>query len=452
MERACNGFLDDWFKAQDRKPLVIRGARQVGKTWLVRDFAKRHQLQLIELNFERKPQLAGLFASNEPKQILLNLSASENMEIIPANSLLFLDEIQAVPELFAKLRWFAEDMPELPVIAAGSLLEFVLEDHTFSMPVGRISYMHLEPFSFEEYLLAQGKKGLLDYLISYQWGSEIPYSIHEQLLTYVKEYILIGGMPKAVSHWKEHRSFQEISRIHQDLLATYRDDAAKYRKKIALERLDEVIMAVPKYLGEKFVYTRVNPLVQTEMIKQALGLLCKARVCHRVSGVAANGVPLAAEIQEKYLKVIFLDIGLCSAALGLTLDALTLLEELTLINKGGIAEQLTGQLLRTLFPYYFEPALYYWHRDMKGSSAEIDYVFPYQNRVIPIEVKAGSTGSLKSLHYFMGLKGLSLAVRTNSDRPSKTDVLVKDHEGNQIAYTLLSIPFYLLGQLRRLLS
>lgn len=452
MERACNGFLDHWLNTQDRKPLVIRGARQVGKTWLVRNFAKRHHLHLIEINFEKKPGLAGLFQTNDPKQILLNLSAIETIPLNSSNSLLFLDEIQAFPELIAKLRWFAEDMPELPVIAAGSLLEFVLEDHTFSMPVGRINYMHLEPFSFEEFLLALGREGLLQYLTSYQWGSEVPALIHEQLTTYIKEYTLIGGMPRALSKWKEHRSLQEVSQVHHDLIATYRDDANKYKGKIDAERIDEVMMAVPKFLGEKFVYTRVNPLVQIGSIKQSLDLLCKARVCHRVTGVAANGVPLAAEIQDKYLKVIFLDVGLCSAALGLSLDTLILTDELVLINKGAIAEQITGQLLRTTSPYYVEPVLYYWHRDVKGSSAEIDYIFQHKNKVIPIEVKAGSTGSLKSLHYFMGLKGFRIAVRINSDLPSKTNIQVKDHTGNPIEYTLLSLPFYLLGQLHRLLT
>lgn len=453
MKRAAIQFLNDWLVDANRKPLVIRGARQVGKTWLVRHLAQSHKLRLIEINFESRPQFISLFNTNDPKRILLNLSSLYDEVIDPKSTLLLLDEIQAAPELLAKLRWFAEDMPELPVISAGSLLEFVLDNHTFSMPVGRIQYMHLEPLSFEEFLKGHKKDQLIDYLTTYNWDfGEIPQVIHEQLLAYLKEYIVIGGMPAAVSSWIEHRSLTKVNQIHHDLIATYLDDGAKYSGRLSTQRLAEVMMAVPKYLGEKFIYTRVNPLAQIASIKQALDLLCKSRVCHRVFGCAANGVPLGAELQEKYLKVIFLDVGLCSAALGLTLDSFANVEELTLINKGGIAEQLVGQILRTLAPFYIEPALYYWHRDVKGSSAEIDYIIQHGNNVIPIEVKAGSTGKLRSLHYFMNLKSFPLAVRINSDLPSRIQVDFKDHHGTPVIYQLLSLPFYLLGQLHRLLK
>lgn len=452
MKRTCLTFLENWLSSTTRKPLVIRGARQVGKTWLVRHLAQVQKRKLIEINFERSPQFASLFLPNDPRQILLNLSAAFNEHIDSKESLLFLDEIQVAPALLAKLRWFAEDLPELPVIAAGSLLEFVLGKHSFSMPVGRINYMHLEPFSFEEFLLASHKQFLFDYLDTYHWQTEIPQAIHEQLLNLFKEYLIVGGMPTAVASWINKRSLQEINQIHHNLMATYRDDMAKYSGRLATERLEEVMMAIPKLLGEKFVYTKVNPSIQTPAIKQALDLLCKARICHRVMGCTANGVPLAAEILDRYLKVIFLDVGLCSAALGLSLDQLYLVEELTLINKGGIAEQVVGQILRTLVPPYIEPALYYWHREERNSSAEIDYIFQHRNSVIPLEVKAGTTGSLKSLHLFMKLKGLPIAVRVNSDIPSRTEVEVKDHQGSEIRYTLLSLPFYLLGQLHRFLE
>lgn len=452
MKRTGLIFLKEWLSSTDRKPLVIRGARQVGKTWLVRHLAESENLNLIELNLEKRPSLASLFSTNDPRQIILNLEAAFNRTINPQKSLLFLDEIQAVPELLAKLRWFAEDMRELPVIAAGSLLEFVLSKHAISMPVGRINYMHLEPLSFEEFLLANDKSRLVEYIKLYTVGNEIAREIHEQLMGLFKEYIIVGGMPQAVSSWVNKRSLQAVSQVHHDLIATYRDDFAKYSGRMSTERLEDVLMAVPKHLGKKFVYSRVNPSIQIDAIKRSLDLLSKARVCHKVLGSAANGVPLAAEVQEKYLKVILLDVGLCSAILGLSLDQINLITELDLINKGGIAEQVVGQLLRTIAPPYVEPALYYWHREEKGSSAEIDYVIQYRNIVIPIEVKAGSTGSLKSLHYFMGLKQFPLAVRINSDIPQKIEVSVKDNQGNPVKYLFLSIPFYLLGELHRLLS
>ncbi len=452
MKRKYLSDLQEWVGSKGRRPLVIRGARQVGKTWLVRRFAESQGKRLIELNFEKRPELASFFEPNDPKQILLNLGAALNETFDPSHSLLFLDEIQAVPELFAKLRWFAEDLPELAVIAAGSLLEFVLEKHTFSMPVGRINYMHMEPLSFEEFLLAFGKDKLMEYLISFQWGMNIPSALHDQLMGLFKEYVVVGGMPAAVLSWITDRSLTKISQIQHDLTSTYRDDFAKYCGRIDTQRLDEVLIGVPKHLGQKFVYSKINSSVQANTVKQALDLLCKARICHRVTSCHANGLPLGAEVDEKYIKVIFIDVGLCSAVLGLTLNQIATAEEISLINKGGIAEQVVGQVLRTINDSYLEPELYYWLREGKGSSAEIDYVIQHGSQVVPVEVKAGSTGTLKSLHLFMGLKKLSFAVRFNSSLPSKTEVQVKDSLGNDVSYTLLSIPFYMSGQVKRLLT
>lgn len=452
MERKAFNYLQDWLASPTRKPLVLRGARQVGKTWLVRHFAKLCGRELIELNFEKQLAHTSLFNSNDPKQILLNINAALNLNIDPANCLLFLDEIQAAPQLFSKLRWFAEDMPELPVIAAGSLLESVLAEHAFSVPVGRINYMHLEPLSFEEFLLANHKKALFDYLSAYNFNIEIPLAIHEQLILLFKEYLLIGGMPAAVSSWIEQHNLNKVNQIHHDLLATYRDDFVKYHGRIAIERLNEMMLAVPQMLGEKFVFSRVNATVQTNILKQVLNLLEKARICHRVQCCSANGIPLAAEIREKYFKEIFLDVGLCSAMLGISFTQMNNANNIMMINNGSLAEQVVGQLLRTIAPFYIEPALYYWQREQTGSNAEVDYIIQHGNQVIPIEVKAGSTGGLKSLHLFMGLKNLPLAMRINADLPSKTAVKVKDHQGNQIEYNLLSIPFYLTEQLQRLLN
>lgn len=452
MERTCFSYLQNWLVSTQRKPLVIRGARQVGKTWVTRELAKFAHKELIEINLEKETRLAELFSSNNPKRILLNLEAHYSQTIDPQNSLLFLDEIQAAPDLLAKLRWFYEELPELPIIAAGSLLEFVLAEHTFSMPVGRINYMHLEPLSFEEYLLVQNKKLLNDYLVDYHFDQEMPAIIHDQLMTLYKEYMIIGGMPEAVASWINERSLIKVNQIHHDLLATFRDDFAKYSGRIRTNDIDEVMMAVPKMLGQKFIYSRINPQINSVTVKHSLELLNKAKICHDVVSSAANGVPLGAEIREKHFKEIFLDTGLTCAAVGLNLNQINAAHEITLINNGGLAEQTVGQMLRTINPFYIEPALYYWHREEKGSNAEIDYVIQHNNQVIPIEVKAGSTGGLKSLHLFMDLKNLPLAVRINSDMASKTEVKVKNHQGKNISYTLLSLPFYLLPQIHRLLE
>lgn len=452
MERAIEPFLVDWLKGRDRKPLVIRGARQVGKTWLVRRLAAITSKRLIELNVEKQPELASYFASNNPKQVLLNLGAAFNQPIDPDQCLLFIDEIQAAPDLLSKLRWFAEDLPELPVIAAGSLLEFTLAEHSFSMPVGRINYAYLEPLSFDEFLIAQDKKMLLQYLSQYQWNIEIPTALHQQLRELFNEYMIIGGMPAAVSSWVNDQNLNKINQIHYDLLATYRDDFAKYSGRMDVSKLDEAMMATPKMLGTKYIYSRVNPNLSSAAGKQIIHLLNKAKICHSVISCAANGIPLGAQINEKFFKEIFLDVGLGCTALGLSLNQINAANEITLINSGGIAEQVAGQLLRTIHLPYVDPALFYWHREEKGANAEVDYVIQHGNAVIPVEVKAGSSGSLKSLHLLMSLKKLNKAVRINSDKPSKMLVQVKNHAGEAVEYELLSIPFYLLGQLHRLLD
>ncbi len=452
MKRMRTNFLSEWFNSLTRKPLVIRGARQVGKTWLVRHFARMENLELIELNFEKQPELESLFQINDPKDILLNLRTLTKGDIDPKKSLLFLDEIQAAPELLAKLRWFAEDMPDLPVIAAGSLLEFTLSEYEFSMPVGRINYMHLEPFSFEEFLDALEETGLKEYIEQFELTQNIPEAVHIQLMKLLNEYIIVGGMPAAILTWGNTRSLDKVSQVHFDLLATYRDDFNKYRGRLDINRLDDVMQAVPKQLGNKLVYTKINSEITSVSLKQGFDLLTKARVCHRIVSTAANGVPLGAEINKKYVKALLLDCGLCSASLGLTLHQLQSIQELTLINSGGIAEQYVGQILRAIHPAFVQPMLYYWQRTEKASNAEIDYIFQHQNQVIPIEVKAGATGSLKSLHRFMKEKKKRLAIRINSDYPSVVKVNVKDSTGTPVEYELLSLPFYLLGQLNRLVS
>ena len=452
MERARLEDLKKWLQSVDRKPLVIRGARQVGKTWLVRQLVQWAKLQLVELNFEDNKQDASLFRTNDPQITLREIGASRNITIHPQNSLLFLDEIHAAPELLAKLRWFAEKMPELAVIATGSLLDFALDTHTFSMPVGRIGYLYLEPLSFEEFLVARQQAGLLDYIQNFSIVEQVPEAIHDQLMALYKEYLIIGGLPAAVSSWAKEQSLVKVSNIHHDLVSNYRDDFGKYRGRLSIERLEDVLISVPKQLAQKFTYQQANPNVHSTQLKHALDLLNKARVSHQILSSYSNGVPLASETNYKYFKEIFIDVGLCCAQLGLTLNEIQAIGEINMVNKGGIAEQSIGQLLRTVFPYYVDPALYCWMRAEPGSSAEVDYVMQHNNKVIPIEIKAGTTGSLKSLHYFMGLKGFDFAVRINSDYPSDVNVDVKNTLGEAVQYKLLSLPFYLIGQIHRLID
>lgn len=447
MKRDRTAFLVNWLHAAVRKPLVIRGARQVGKTWLIRDLAASQGYRLIELNFEKRPDLESLFSSNDPQEILLHLASLTGNAIEPSKTILFMDEIQAAPHLLAKLRWFAEDMPELPVIAAGSLLDFALAEHEFNMPVGRIGYMYLEPLSFEEFLEAMGQGGLRTYLQNYNWNLQIPEALHTELMKAIKEYLVVGGMPSAVSSWASAKAPEVIHRIHFDLLATYREDFAKYSGRLSIGRLEDILNSVPRQLGKKFVYRSANSDVATPSLKQALDLLSKARICHSVVSTSANGLPLGAEADEKFFKVILLDSGLCCAALGLSLHQLQIVSDITMINSGGMAEQLVGQMLRTITLPYIPPMLYYWQREKKGAEAEIDYIIQHEHFVVPVEVKAGTTGTLRSLHRYMEEKKKTIAVRVNADLPTICSVTLNPSS----QYTLLSIPFYLVGQIHRLI-
>jgi len=452
MHRESLEFLQKWLVSKRRKPLVIRGARQVGKTWLVRHFAQSEGKQLVEINFEKTPEIAELFDSNNPHVIIRKIEQQLEIKIDPSTSLLFLDEIQEKPELYAKLRWFYEDMPSLPVITAGSLLEFILEEYVMSMPVGRISFLFLEPLSFIEFLHAHKRESLIELIRNYTWDNTIPMIMHTELMRLFKEYVFIGGLPEAVFHWVQDQSLNTVKDVHRDLLGTYRNDFNKYKSTIKPALLNEVLDAVPSMLGKKFVYSHVESDAPTSKIKEALSLLCMARISHKVRCSRANGVPLGAEINNLFSKVILLDVGLCSAMLDLKYNTLEDIQELNLINKGGIAEQVVGQLLRAAEPFNLEPKLYYWLRAERGSDAEIDYIVQHHTTILPIEVKAGSSGSLESLHLFMKLKGLTKAARICSRPPEINDISIKDSDGNDITYQLRSIPFYLVSELRRLLD
>ena len=452
MRRHADKTVQNWMNDPRRKPLVLRGARQTGKTWLARQLANSTGKTLVEINFEEHPEFRSLFDTNEPAKIVRNIEFNLDIKIDLRNTLLLLDEVQTFPEVLAKLRWFYESLPELPVIAAGSLLDFVLADHTFSMPVGRIDYLHLEPLSFEEFVLAKGWDQSIAFLQEYVLPEKIPDAIHQKLSTAFREYVVIGGMPAAVNSWIETQSLDAVSRVQNNLLLTYRDDFAKYAKRIPAEHLEETLMTVPKMLGQKFVYSRVNPNTKTETLKKALNLLCKARVCYKIQATNANGLPLLAEVNEKYCKVGLVDTGLASSLLGLRLGHLESVSDLNVVNEGALSEQVVSQLLRCIEPDYVEPHNFYWCRFEKNSNSEVDFILQHHHDIIPVEVKSGKTGSLKSLQQFMHLKNRKKAVRINADIPSTVLVDLKTPGGESVVYQLLSIPFYLTEQLHRLLD
>jgi uncharacterized protein len=451
VKRDASSELERWFAREARKPLVIRGARQVGKSYLVRDFAREAGVELVELNFERDPRAARLFEGGDADRMVRAIEVVTERRLVDGCALLFLDEIQAAPEVLAKLRWLYEQRPRLAVVAAGSLLDFVLAEHTLSMPVGRISYLHLEPMSFAEFLRGIGYDELAAALDDPHPLQTFTAPVHERLLEQLRDYVLVGGMPEAVETFRQTRSLLECARVHADLLATFRDDFAKYASAVHRDRLVKVLDAVPRMLGRKVAYTQIDREERAAALRTAIDLLCKARVCHRVQATDAIGVPLGAEVDERRYKLLLLDVGLMSASLGLSLADIARPTDLTLTNEGAIAEQLVGQALRVIEPPFREPRLFYWARDRPGSEAEVDYVVQDGRRVVPVEVKAGSTGTLRSLHTLMATRKWRRAVRFNADLPSVTPIATATKLG-AAKYELISLPLYLAANLGRIVA
>lgn len=441
-----------WINKSKRKPLVIRGARQVGKSTIVRQLATVSQRFCLELNFERKPELSDFFVSKDPKQIIQQLSIYAKRSLDPDNTLLFLDEIQAAPNVLEVLRYFYEEYPEFPVISAGSLLDFVLEEPEFSMPVGRIEYFHLGPLSFGDFLISLGERGLSEWIKTVSIYDTIPLPIHQKCLELIKKFWLVGGMPEIVAHFSKYNDFQEIDNMKQNILQTYQDDFHKYGRTKQIPLLRRAFRTIPGLIGQTLKYASIDRESKSTQVREALENLHLARIIHLAHHSNASGIPLAAEINTKIFKVIFLDIGLLCAALGLNYLDIIKGPDWAWINRGSLAEQFIGQSLLKLKQSYHIPELFYWLREKSQASAELDYVWQYNNNIIPIEVKAGKTGRLKSLHYFIKEKHWSFAVRFNADMPSYLKENIKLPGDDYLSYKLLSLPFYLVEQLERLIS
>lgn len=446
-------YLKEWKHKARRKPLILRGARQVGKTELVRMCAAAEFENLVEINFDETPGKAGLFHGGDVHEIIRLIEVDLDVKIETGKSLLFLDEIQAVPKVLKILRYFYEKLPTLHVIAAGSLLDFMLSREKISVPVGRVEYMFLGPMSFEEYLLAGGEERLSAFISDYELTNFIPSSIHEKLQKLVREYLLIGGMPGVIAAYLETgKNFSVVAEEHQGIIQTYYDDFGKYRDKVNVNLLQQIYRRLPGFIGKNIKYTNLADGTKVGPVKDCLSLLEKARIVSRVVHSDGNGLPLAAEQKLSKFKILYLDVGLLNSFLGLKISDFYLEGDYITVHSGAIAEQFVGQHLQYQRPPYEEPFLFYWNRMKKGSTSEVDYLFENKRRILPVEVKAGATGRLKSLHVFISEKAGSTGIRFNSDLPSLVDTNTVIPGREKRPFTLLSLPLYLVGQLPRLLD
>lgn len=450
ISRSIDKTLEEWKESTTHKPLLLRGARQVGKSSAVRHLGTQFKY-FAEVNFESAKSIATFFKGDlDVKLISSKISNYIQVPIIPGQTLLFLDEIQACPEAIMALRFFKEDYPELHVIAAGSLLEFALQSlPTFG--VGRIHSVFMYPMTFDEFLVAMDMGGLLAMRREATATHPLDAPFHDKLVNLFRTYLMVGGMPEAVATWRETTDFLKCQQVHQDIILTYEDDFNKYGRRVNPELLRLTLHGVCHQIGQKLTFSRISEGYRSAQIREALNLLTLAGLVIPVVGTSANGVPLDAESDEKRAKYLFLDSGLLLAILHLDgqlgHDLIKLIMTATpqdLINKGSITEMVAGLEISRYKSPVMRPRLFYWEKT-GNSIAEIDYLSIRSMKVLPIEIKAGTQGGMKSLWIFMREKHLNNAVRCSLENFGSFDYI--DHDDDNTIRHVDICPLYALSQL-----
>ena len=385
--------LISWKDKKHRKPLIINGARQVGKSWLVKYFGENYFANdIVIINFEKQKDLHIIFKQNfDVKRIISELQLVLGVSIINGKTLVFFDEIQSCSEALGSLRYFYEDMPDLHVIAAGSLLDFEFRDQPY--PVGRVEIMSLYPMTFTEFLEANNKKALADLLK--QTPNLIPEAAENVLSEQLQLYFIVGGMPECVKYYVDTQDFIGIKEIQNNLLYTYEQDFKKYKPSINTDCLQDVIENITKFVGNQIIYTKLSDRFTIPTIKKGVDLLKTARLIDSVPNVSIAGLPLTPS--GKQFKTFFLDIGLLIRKRQIEYANLYTKRQLTSAFEGVLAEQFVAQQILS----HTDDSLFYWSRTEPGAGSEIDFVVVHEGQIIPVEVKAGGSGSLKSLHYLL---------------------------------------------------
>ena len=442
--RHIDAQLLGWKEAAHRKPLLVRGARQVGKSSAVRELG-RHFRYFVEVNLEKHAALGRLFTSDiDVRSLCAQLSAAVETPIVAGETLLFIDEIQMSREAMMYLRYFKEDYPELHVIAAGSLLEFALEELP-SFAVGRVRSLYMYPFSFDEFLSAQGMEGKLR--AKGEAGPDKPLSeaVHGLLREQLRTYYLVGGMPQAVGEWIETHDYAACRLIHNDILDTYQDDFSKYRKRVQPALLRGVLRSVALQSGRKFVFSQASSQVRAAVVSDALRLLTLAGLVVPVVHSDANGVPLGAEEDGRYTKYLFVDVGLMLTMLSVSAGDLLLSTDNDLVNKGAVSEVFAGLEMVKYHDCFTRAELHYWQNNTRNGQAEVDYLLVEDGGIVPVEVKANTRGSMQSLYLFMRKKHLSSGVRLSMENFSHFTYV--DHEDGDGRRTVSVVPLHSVSNL-----
>jgi predicted AAA+ superfamily ATPase len=356
---------------------------------------------LVEVNFERSPALGRVFEADlDPRRIVRDLRLVTRKRVEPGRSLLFFDEVQEAPRAIQALRYFFEELPELHVVAAGSLIDFALE--AIGVPVGRVQSLYMYPLSFVEFLSATGDEALARALDSVR---EIDQPIHDLLLERLGTYLAIGGMPEAVASWVTHSDLARCRGVLATLADNYRNDFAKYARRHQVKYVDLLFREVASMQGRRFMYAHVPGEHRARELAPALDLLEKAGIVHRVLQSPGSGCPLRAGARPDRFKVVLVDVGLTQALLGLDPADLILDAATAITHRGAVAEAFVGQEMVAYGSPWTGRELFYWHREARGSSAEVDYLLEEAGKVIPVEVKSGGRGRLTSMRLFLEKNG-----------------------------------------------
>ncbi len=394
MKRLIENRLLDWKNSGRRKPLILRGARQIGKTWIIKTFGDRYYKNIVTIDFEKERDLHSFFErSLDPLVIKQSIEIVKKTKIEPEKTLLFFDEIQSCPRAITALRYFYEEMNEIHVIAAGSLLEFALSEISF--PVGRVQFLNMYPMTFAEYLMVTENETALEIIKSEP--KALPEQIHDSILRELRTYFLIGGMPESIKVFIESGSISDSFDVHKELIFTFQDDFSKYAPYADKHCLSDVFKNVAKNIGNQIKYTHLSESFSSPTIKKAFETLLNAKIIKKIPSLGNIAPPFNLNTSLKKFKALLLDIGLWQQLSGIS-DYLELTKaDLSNIYRGALAEQFVGQELICAN----DGVICYWSRDKKGSSAEIDYLVTIDGEPYPIEVKSGKSGSLKSMHMIL---------------------------------------------------
>jgi predicted AAA+ superfamily ATPase len=393
MKRNIFNKLEKWKKSSGRKPLVLLGARQVGKTYSLKQFGKEHFRDMLYINLETEPAVHPLFkGSLDPYTIIKNLEIYYNTTVDKANTLIIFDEIQESPEALTSLKYFCENAPDYYIATAGSLLGLKTK-RSKGFPVGKVNFLSLYPLSFFEFLQAIDQHKLTDYLKSITTFEPLSEPIHERALNYFKTYLYIGGMPEAVQHYALNENLLEIRNIQNEIIKAYEFDFAKHAPSELVTRITEVWYALPRNLAKenkKFIFSAIREGARAREYDAAVQWLLDAKLIYRAINIAAPRLPLPAYSDNSAFKLYMNDVGL--------LGALSHLESRTVLQGDAMFTEFKGALIEnfvaTNLAALSDDKLYYW---TSGNTAEIDFITDDDGRLYPLEVKSGSSNKKKSL-------------------------------------------------------